>query len=305
VRPGNGVLKLILFFLAVTTTGSLSGFAQQLSAPSSEPLIGFMSPSGRVDDVDTSPQESSAHSPADSDTQHSGLVMRSIKRTLRDQGELYAAPFHKQNLKWDALFLIGTGGLIAADRHIRKALPDSPLGAYHALSAASIVSLSVASGGLFVLGRKNENEHAKEAGDLTLEALVNTFLIYAPMQVIAGRERPDEGTGNGRFRIHDRFNSSFPGGHSMFSFTMATVIAHEYPKPWVQVAAYGAATAVTAGRLLGRNHFSSDLFVGSILGYLIGTHIFHAHCKMGLSPSCHNDNSALMLPEQPYELGAN
>src|SRR5262249_40594826 len=163
-------------------------------------------------------------------------------------------------IKWDALFLIGTGALIAEDRNIRKAMPDTHLGVYHAISGTAIAATSVASGTLWVYGMKKKNEHAKETGDLELEALINTFLIYAPMQVVGGRERPDEGTGNGRFWIHNRFDSSFPGGHSMFTFTMATVIAHEYPKPWVQALSYGAASAVTAGRLLGRNHFSSDLF---------------------------------------------
>jgi hypothetical protein len=34
-----------------------------------------------------------------------GLVMRSVKRTLEDQKELYRAPFKPSNFKWDALVL--------------------------------------------------------------------------------------------------------------------------------------------------------------------------------------------------------
>jgi len=290
--------------LAVIGVFSLPVVAQQLQDPNRASLIGFMENSASAghsaleagSDVDSGTPQSSGTASG----QQPGLVSRSIKRTLRDQKELYAAPFKKSNLKWDALFLAGTGGLIAADRHIRKALPDSNLGVYHAISNSSIASISIVSGGIWLYGRKKEHEHAKEAGDLELEALVNTFLIYAPMQLLAGRERPDEGTGNGRFWIHNRFNSSFPGGHSMFTFTMASVLAHEYPKPWVQFLSYGAATGVTAGRLLGRNHFASDLLVGSVLGYFIGSHIFHSHCKFGLSSSCHSkDTSSLDLPDQP------
>jgi hypothetical protein len=48
----------------------------------------------------------------DSDRNFVGLV----KRGVRDQKEIYSAPFHRQNLKWDALFLVTTGGLIATDR---------------------------------------------------------------------------------------------------------------------------------------------------------------------------------------------
>src|SRR5207253_8127929 len=52
--------------------------------------------------------------------------------------------------------------------------------------------------GLWAYGIKTDNARAKEAGQLELETLANTFLIYAPMQLIAGRQRPGEGTEIGR-----------------------------------------------------------------------------------------------------------
>ena len=76
----------------------------------------------------------------------------------------------------------------------------------------------------------------------------------------------------------------------MFTWGLATVVAHEYPKPWVGVLAYGAALTVTGSRFLGRKHWSSDIFVGSALGFAIGTHIFHARCNPELSLSCHPHN---------------
>jgi len=73
----------------------------------------------------------------------------------------------------------------------------------------------------------------------------------------------------------------------MFTWAMASVIAHEYPKRWVKIVTYGAAFSVSATRFTGRNHFPSDIFVGSVLGYLIGTHIFHARCNEDFSEACH------------------
>jgi len=67
---------------------------------------------------------------------------------------------------------------------------------------------------------------------------------------------------------------------------MASVVAHEYPRTWVKLLAYGAATSVSAGRFLGREHFASDIFVGSLLGYWVGEHIFHTRCEPGLSEAC-------------------
>ena len=51
---------------------------------------------------------------------HHGAVKNAIRRTLDDQKELYLTPFKESNFKWDALELVGTGSLIAADRHIEK-----------------------------------------------------------------------------------------------------------------------------------------------------------------------------------------
>ena len=107
------------------------------------------------------------------------------------------------------------------------------------------------------------------------------------MQLIFGRERPTEGTGNGTFLQNHAFNTSFPGGHGMFAMAMATTIAHEYRKPWVEVLAYGAAFSVAAGRIGAKMHFNSDILVGSSLGFLISRHIFYAHCDPDLSDGCH------------------
>ncbi len=155
------------------------------------------------------------------------------------------------------------------------------------LSNVSLGGMSGALVGLWAYGIKTDNARAKEAGQLELETLANTFLIYAPMQLIAGRQRPGEGTGNGDFLKHHAFNTSFPGGHAMFMWAMASVVAREYPRAWVKILAYGAAGAVSTGRLLGRDHFTSDILVGSALGYVIGRYVFHLRCEPGLSESCH------------------
>jgi membrane-associated phospholipid phosphatase len=238
-------------------------------------------------DDPTATQSSSASSPSSGDSHQHGLVIRSIRSTLQDQKELYAAPFHRQNLKWDAMFLAGTAALIATDRQSSRAISLTHVNTYRNISNASISGLSVALGGIFVVGLTGDHPHARETGMLGLETLVNTFIVYAPMQFIFGRERPTEGTGNGRFFVNRGFNTSFPGGHGMFAMAMATTIAHEYRRPWVQLLAYGAAFGVAAGRIGAKMHFNSDILVGSSLGFLISRHIFYAHSDPDLSDGCH------------------
>jgi len=220
------------------------------------------------------------------------LMHRSVHRGLEDQKQLYLAPFKPSNLKWDALLLGGAAALFATDLQIERVVPTSNLDRYHNVAAVSLVGTAVTLSGLWAYGIKTGNEHAKETGQLELEALANTFLIYAPMQLIAARERPDEGRGSGRFLAQHSFNTSFPAGHPMFTWAMASVVAHEYPRPWVQLLAYGAAGSLSVSRVMGRNHFASDVWVGTLLGYFIGSHIFHARCVPGLSRSCHREVSS-------------
>jgi membrane-associated phospholipid phosphatase len=223
------------------------------------------------------------------DTDHHGFVVRNLRRGLEDQKQLYFAPLKPKNVKWDALFLGTTAALIATDRQVARNIPRDHVNISHDVALFSLLGTAATAGGLWLHGIKADDPHASETGELTLESLANTFLIYTPMQFIAGRERPDEGTGNGRFWRHGNFNTSFPAGHPMFTWAIASVVAHEYPRPWVKILMYGAAVSVSAGRLTGRNHFPSDIWVGTVLGYLIGTHIFHAHCDPNLSEGCHRE----------------
>jgi hypothetical protein len=229
-------------------------------------------------------------------TERRGIVSRSVRRTLEDQKELYLAPFKPSNFKWDFLVLGGTAGLLIADRHIENGLPGGDHAFYQTSSDIAIAGLGAALGGVWIWGMKADHPHAREMGDLELETLVNGFLIYAPMQYISGRQRPGEGNGHGDFLRHHAMNTSFPGGHAMFAWAMATVAAKEYPKPWVRIVAYTGALTVTAGRFLGRDHWASDMFVGTALGIGIGTHIFNSHCDPELSESCkHHGRSFKIL----------
>jgi membrane-associated phospholipid phosphatase len=215
-----------------------------------------------------------------------GLASRSSRRILRDQKNLYLAPFKPHNLKWDALVLVGTGALLATDRHIENNLPSGHFTLYQDTSNIALAGLAGSLAGVWLYGVKTEHRHARETGEIELETLVNTFLIYAPMQFIAGRQRPGEGNGHGDFLKHHALNTSFPGGHAMFTWAMASVLADEYPKPWARVLSYGAAFAVTFSRFMARDHWASDMFLGAGLGIAIGENTFHSHCNPEYPSQC-------------------
>lgn len=177
----------------------------------------------------------------DSETGFVGLV----KRGVQDQKDIYLAPFHRQNLKWDALFLLTTGGLIAADRHAAGAISHNPLALSQHISDVGLYSTMAATGAVYLSGIARNDEHARETGVLGLEALGNTLVVDAATQFISRRERPLGGSGHGRFLVNNAVSSSFPSQHSGLTWSMASVLAHEYPQRWVQLLAYGTATTVS------------------------------------------------------------
>jgi hypothetical protein len=218
--------------------------------------------------------------------QQPGLVKRSATRIAEDQKRLYLAPFKPHNFKWDALVLVGTGAFLAADRRIESNVPNSHFRAYQDTSDVAIGGLAGSLAGIWLYGIKTEHRHARETGELELETLVNTFLVYTPMQLIFARQRPGEGNGNGDFFKHHSVNTSFPGGHAMFTWAMASVVADEYPKPWARVLSYGAAFTVTFTRFMARDHWSSDMFIGTALGLGIAENTFHARCNPEYPSQC-------------------
>ncbi len=229
---------------------------------------------------DAAPDTSAANEP------QQGLVKRSVTRIGQDQERLYLAPFKPHNFKWDAVVLIGTGAFLAADRHIENNVPTSHFQLYQDTSDIAIAGLAASLGGIYLYGIKSDHQHARETGELELETLVNTFLIYTPMQLILGRQRPGEGNGQGDFFKHHALNTSFPSGHAMFTWAMASVLADEYPKPWARVLSYGAAFTVTFTRFMARDHWSSDIFLGTGLGLAIAENTFHARCDPQLPSQC-------------------
>jgi membrane-associated phospholipid phosphatase len=179
-----------------------------------------------------------------------------------------------------------TLGLIAIDKHASGALSRSGTSASTDISDAGLLGTAGAVGVLLLDGEARGDPHALETGVLGAEAMANSGVVYAALQLITERQRPLQGTGRGNFFETSGLDNAFPSGHTIITWTAASTIAHEYPKPWVKWLTYGTATAVSVTRFTSLQHFPSDVVVGSTLGYLIGRHIFHEHCKAGLSLMC-------------------
>jgi membrane-associated phospholipid phosphatase len=208
----------------------------------------------------------------------SGLAIPLAKNLWGDQKAIWASPLHLHwdDASWFLPFAEATAGMVATDRAVVRALPGNSgtQGRFRSFSDAGAASFVAAGGGMYLVGRVMHNDHKRETGILTLEAITDSLAVNSALKYSFGRERPYQDQGRGSlFQV----GTSFPSDHAAVAWSAASVIAHEYPGTLTQVLVYGAATAVDLSRVTGREHFPSDVVIGSGMAWLIGREVYKRH----------------------------
>jgi membrane-associated phospholipid phosphatase len=214
-----------------------------------------------------------------------------VSRFFKDDMEMWAAPF-RLDLKASLLFgavLVGTGVLIANDEGIYASFKtfQSRNSWVDTVSPKATLlgdwGIDCGIAGLFLLsGVAFRDKKARNTGLEALETLLHTGFLVQVLKHLAGRQRPNVDGGqdywfgpaaflaryrDGYFARYD----SFPSGHTISAWGLATVIAENYKNHfWVPLVCYSLATAVGLSRLTEDAHWFSDVFVGAVLGYAIG-----------------------------------
>ena len=181
-----------------------------------------------------------------------------IKTIGEDELHIVKSPFSVSALKWDALAIGATGVLIANDESVLHQVPASWHNTSINISNAGVYGLGAAAGGIFITGLVTHNEHATSTGIRSAEASVDSVILYAALKAVLARQRPYTGAGEGKFFSGNWTSGSFPSGHATFAWTLASVMAHEYPNWPMRLLMYGAATAVSTTRVTGGVHFPAD-----------------------------------------------
>jgi hypothetical protein len=204
------------------------------------------------------------------------LVSPFLKHIVGDQKQFWTSParFRTKDLKWILPSVGITAAFIASDSwwsrqvnpsHQQTSLNISDYGTY------SLIGLGGAS---FLFGSMTHDDHLQETGLLSAEAAINATGVTYLFKEITQRQRPLQGNGNGDFFTG---GSSFFSEHSAIAWSIASVWAHEYPGWLSQMAAYGLASTITITRVTAKQHFPSDVIVGSALGWYFGRQVYRAH----------------------------
>lgn len=201
---------------------------------------------------------------------------------LKDQVPIWTSPVRVRthDLIWLLPFGAATGITLATDTDAMRDLSrdrtfnkDNVNASNYLLGGAIAVPV-----GLYGVGVFKGNAHARETGLLSGEALVDSVVVEEVAKLVFRRERPLYNNAAGDFfAANVGGNSSFPSSHSTLAWTVAAVISGEYPSKWAQLGVYSVASAVSVTRVLGQEHFPTDVFVGGVAGWLIGHYVFEKH----------------------------
>jgi len=201
------------------------------------------------------------------------------KDFLLDQKQIWTSPARLRFSDTDWLVPLSgiTAGLLVTDRDFSKHLKQNPttISHYKTLSDAGVGALIGGAGAMWLLGHASHNEHWSETGFLAGEAALNSLVAVESFKYSLRRERPYQGNGSGAF--FQNGGTSFPSEHAAAAWSVAGVIAHEYPSTFVKVMAYGLASLVTVSRVKAHQHFPSDVLVGSVIGNLVAQDIYSRH----------------------------
>ena len=193
----------------------------------------------------------------------------------QDQKHIWTAPARIRLA--DATWLVPLGGLTAAllatDRDYSASLSHNPttLQRNNRISYVGVAGLVGAGAGLYLFSFPKHNPHWRETGFLAGEAAVNSLVMTEALKYSLRRDRPNQGDGSGAFF---QSGASFPSEHAAAAWSIAGVIAHEYPGTLPKLLVYGLASTVSIARIGARQHFPSDVLVGSVLGYLVAQSIY-------------------------------
>jgi membrane-associated phospholipid phosphatase len=214
------------------------------------------------------------------DTERPKPLLRKLALNIvLDEKDIFTSPFHANRhnaLQW-LIPLAVVGALIPNDRRIANSFENSSgqvrWGNRISNIGASYTLIPIVAGS-YIYGAWRDNPKQREVGVLGSETLLDSLIVVEVMKEIFRRDRPDD-KHPGHFWAG---GSSFPSGHAIETWSIASLLDHEYRnKKIVGITAYALAGIVSAARIAARKHFASDVVAGGTMGWFIGSHVYDTH----------------------------
>lgn len=207
-----------------------------------------------------------------------------IKHVAEDEKGIVMSPLRAPavDLWWIVPFGVATGVSLHFDTEAIQDLGVHPSreDKFNKLSDyAGLYGPFAAAGGGYIASRVRQNDYLKETAVLSAEAMADAGILDESLKYVLDREYPMADNAKGGFWPGGPKkwpnNPSMPSEHAMNVWAFAHVVAGQYDGVATKSVVYGIATTVSVSRVLARQHFPSDVLVGSTFGWLIGGYVLH------------------------------
>jgi hypothetical protein len=204
-----------------------------------------------------------------------------VRHILQDEGGILTSPLRAQasDLLWIVPFGLATGAGIDYDAHAMRTLghhPQQEADFRHVSDVGVYAPVAGVVAG-YAAGAVRHDDYLQQTAVIAGEAMVDSLILNEGLKYAINRQTPNQGDETGRFWPHGTKTwpdgQSMPSNHSIIAWSFAHAVAARYPGWGTRLAVYGLATGVSASRVMAREHFPSDVLVGSTLGYLIGGYV--------------------------------
>ena len=210
---------------------------------------------------------------------------------LHDQKNIWLFPTtvaKGQHWKPAVGFVATTAGLLALDPP--EASYFRTTSSFHSFNRAfsgthTAIGMAALPASFYAVSLVRHNLYDQHTTMLATEAVLDSELLATLIKDTSRRLRPGQVPAGAGFS--DTFgdakgglfsSASFPSGHTIAAFSLATVFANRYSRHrWVPWVAYGLAASVAFSRLSLQAHFTSDVFAGAVLGYSISHYVVLPH----------------------------
>lgn len=209
-----------------------------------------------------------------------------FKQFLNETGDYYTAPLHWEANDFLTLGIIAasTVGLMYADEPIKKEITKINSDRQYWLIEVGrywgepIPSLAL-TGLLLIHGYSFDNTTTKKIGFEIGQSFLYSVSVTSSLKIIIGRARPYTGNDPFTFNSFSFSNPSWslPSGHTTVAFSLSTVLAANTDNTALRVAAFVPAFLTAISRVYQNHHWTSDVFLGAIIGYFTGKFVTDFH----------------------------
>lgn len=210
-----------------------------------------------------------------------------FKSYLKVAQSVYTAPFHWNKKQWITAAGVTAVGvmLYVFDGEIRTVFRNNQSDGVDIASKyvfepwGSGLYPAITMGSFYVVGLAFNEPRARQIALGGTQAWVLSAVTVQAIKHLTHRHRPDQDVPANPRLWEGPFSgfsyTSFPSGHTITAFSLASFMSSVYhEKVWVSVLAYGLATGVGLSRIYDDAHWSSDVFIGAVLGFAIGKTVY-------------------------------